>query len=833
MYLLFASCISALSTTPAHAQGYGTQETQNESPLRAQNDTFHSWRYVDDGTSPQTNHRNKWRETNQLDNIEKKEPLSALEKMYAGRITQAPRQFGYDLFTDTTSYGTPTAPMGAVQDDFVLGTGDELLITFTGQRTDQALYKVNPRGHIIIKDIPPLPAAGNTLAQLRGSLDAQLASMHNTQSYISLSAVRQIGVLVVGHVKKPGRKALNAFHSVLDALNFAGGVTKDGSLRQIKLVRNGHSTIIDLYDLLINGAPDIDMALKDGDRIIIPPIGPSVAVSGAVKRAGIYEIKQVSHKISQNEQAGSEHLTLNNMLKLAGGVLSNGKNRFIRQSLDQSGQENISEVKNFTARTFSNGTILSVMSGKAKRKGTVELVGQTRRPGLYDLSRNKKLSDLLNNPTILGSDIYPLLGIIERWDTEQLSTRYLSFPLRSVLKHDFDISLTDNDVIRLLSNQDIDTLFNTYISDTKDSEKLTNNTKFSDDIFTKGESLKIYLKEHSLHVRGAIRKPGHYPIAQGITLDNILAVAGGTTLEANLDSIEITSANFGSGGQTQGRSGTQRITISLNDTSATNYALSAGDSVRVNQKFRKLEEKSVRITGEVLHPGEYDLLPGDTVLSLIERAGGVSQQAYPSGAIFSREAERRTEESRFRKAARDMQRSLAAAIENDKDRPNATQIEMARSLASELENIEAVGRITIEANPAVLAVKPELDMLLEHGDRLFIPKRPLSVRVNGEVLSPSALQFIEGKAPLDYIHEAGSFTFHADKNRTFVLLPNGSAQPLQVNTWNHKPVFIPPGSTIIVPRDPKPFDFIQGAKEVGQILSNLAVTAVFIDDIRD
>lgn len=124
-------------------------------------------------------------------------------------------------------------------------------------------------------------------------------------------------------------------------------------------------------------------------------------------------------------------------------------------------------------------------------------------------------------------------------------------------------------------------------------------------------------------------------------------------------------------------------------------------------------------------------------------------------------------------------------------------------------------------------------MLLEHGDRLFIPKRPLSVRVSGEVLSPSALQFIEEKNPRDYIDEAGGFTFHADKNRTFVLYPNGSAQPLQVNTWNHKPIFIPPGSTIVVPRDPKPFDFIEGAKEVGQILSNLAVTAVFIDDIRD
>jgi hypothetical protein len=130
-------------------------------------------------------------------------------------------------------------------------------------------------------------------------------------------------------------------------------------------------------------------------------------------------------------------------------------------------------------------------------------------------------------------------------------------------------------------------------------------------------------------------------------------------------------------------------------------------------------------------------------------------------------------------------------------------------------------------------VKPELDLLLQTGDRIYIPKRDLTVRVHGEVLSAASLQFREGKAPLDYINEAGGFTFHADKDRTFVLYPDGSAQPLQVSAWNYKPIFIPPGSTIVVPRDPKPFDFIQSAKDISQILSNLAVTAIFIDDVVD
>ena len=107
------------------------------------------------------------------------------------------------------------------------------------------------------------------------------------------------------------------------------------------------------------------------------------------------------------------------------------------------------------------------------------------------------------------------------------------------------------------------------------------------------------------------------------------------------------------------------------------------------------------------------------------------------------------------------------------------------------------------------------------------------MRVSGEVLSSAILQFRQNKKPIDYIHEAGGFSFNADKDRTFVLYPDGSAKPLQVSAWNHSATMIPPGSTIIVPRDPEPYSFLEGAEDVSQILSNLAITAIFMDDMRD
>lgn len=758
--------------------------------------------------------------------------LSPIEELYANRIIDAPKQFGYDLFVPDNAHDNATiTPMGAVQDDYLLGQGDTLRITFTGQRNDQDDYKIDALGMLSIKDFPPINVVGRTLKQVRDDITNQANTVPNTKAYVSLSSLRQINVLIVGNVKHPGRKTLNSFNTVIDALTLTGGINKDGSLRNIKLVRDGRSILIDLYALLLHGAPGTDISLHDGDRIIIPPLGPTVAIAGAVKRPGIYEIKRTHTGINGLTNDNSEKLNLNEMLGLSGGVLSAGQNRLLKISSTNRGEETITEVTDPFDKVFGDGTILSVVKGGEKRSGTIELVGNTRRPGFHDLSRNKTLSALLHDESVLGDDIYPLIGVIERWNADQMATQYIKYPVRLVLKNEFDLTLQNNDVIWLLSNRDITSI---YDAQNHEKDKMIEEGSRADDAeLLSNESLSSFIKEQSVFIRGAVRRPGAYPVAEGITLDNIIAVAGGLTLDANRESIEVTSKNLGDGHQSFGRSGTQRTIIDLNTTQAENITLSSGDTIRINQKFRKTDEKTVLIIGEVLHPGEYDVLNGDKVSDLIERAGGLTQQAYPEGSIFSRESERKSEELRFRKAAHDMRQRLAAAVEREKNSPDATQIDMVRSLADELTDIQAVGRITVETNPAILTTHPELDMFLEKGDRLYIPKRPLTVRVSGEVLSPASLQFRESKDPIDYIHEAGGFTYHADKDRTFVIYPDGSAEPLQVNTWNHKPIFIPPGSTIIIPRDPKPFDFMESAKDVGQILSNLAITSVFIDDIRD
>lgn len=645
---------------------------------------------------------------------------SAIETMYSDRIVDDLQQFGYDLFgipnTDMRSSlnalgaQSPSIPSGAVQDDFVLGQGDELEVVFTGQRADRGTYKVNSQGQLLIPDFPPIPASGRTIGQVRISIEAAAKQLHNTQAFLSLASVRQIGVLVVGHVKRPGRQTLTVFHTALDALMEAGGVQKTGSLRRIKLVRGGRSTFIDLYGLLMHGSTNMDLQLRDGDRLIVPSIGPTVAVAGEAKRTGIFEILPTARGMAHKPEKSSEKLSLNEMLELGGGVLAPGKNRFLKLGVTPKGQEQLEEIHAPFLPQFSDGAILMVSKGQERRAGTVELQGHTLRPGLHALSKNKNLSSLLSSADLLGSDIYPLIGVIERWDGEELSRQLLDFPLKLVLQNKFDRTLKDGDVIHLFSNAQIKQLSATPVAKI---QPVSLGSRPEEDLdLIEDETLAGFLRERAAFLRGAVRQPGHYPIAEGISLESVIASAGGLALEANTSNIEVTSSHNGPNAFRQ--------RVNFREDNPKDIIIGPGDSVRVNQKFKKIADNSVLIMGEVKNPGRYDLVPGDKISDLVKRAGGLNEHAYPYGAIFSRASERKAEEARFRAQAREVELAIGAALEADDEKVNAGKIAEARSLASELRNAQGVGRITVEADPGILSTNPELDLLLESGrDRNF------------------------------------------------------------------------------------------------------------------
>jgi polysaccharide export outer membrane protein len=148
----------------------------------------------------------------------------------------------------------------------------------------------------------------------------------------------------------------------------------------------------------------------------------------------------------------------------------------------------------------------------------------------------------------------------------------------------------------------------------------------------------------------------------------------------------------------------------------------------------------------------------------------------------------------------------------------------AQQIVTELKTTTPVGRVVVEADPAVLESKPQLDPLMEPGDTVFVPKRPISVAVAGEVLNATSLQFEPGATPKDYIQEAGGYTQSAEPDNVFIVLPNGQAAPVKTSFWNFTPVEVPPGSTIVVPKNLAPFDLSTFLKDSTQILSQLAIS---------
>lgn len=759
---------------------------------------------------------------------------SALEDIYSTRLRAPIRQFGYDSIGPVSS--GQTAGRGAVQDSYILQAGDEVSLLIRGNTNQSTPVVIGDDGSLIIDNLPPISAAGKSVSAVRQEITALLKDVYNTDVFLSITKTRQIAVTVAGNVAHPGQVTLSTYNTVLDALGSAGGVQKTGSLRQISLIRNHRTQIIDLYGVLVYGSGSADLSLRDGDRITVPPIGPTLAIAGATKRPAIYEILPAilatGRTSSAPTPANSQTLSLNDLLDLSGGAVLPAKTRYIRLNLANRAADSVSEITNFSDRLFADGDILMIRqadpSGDDLRHGTIELKGASPQAGLFALTETPSLSALLTNDSLLSNTVYPLIGVIERRDPKHLSKELIAFSPLQILAKKHDVALRESDVVTLFSRDDVAHLKPPEDIDAPvDTPAGISGDPPAPSPADMTDELKNFLIEHAVFVRGSIRAAGSYPIAESTSLDELLAIAGGASLEANTRSVEIT--------HTRGDTSTRRNHMDLATTPAALITLHAGDTIRIGQNFKRIEDRHVTLTGEVKNPGSYDLIAGDTLGSLIKRAGGLTEQAYPQGAIFSRKSERLREEQRYKSQARGLEFNLAAALQSpQKDtKPNDQELALARNLIAELKGAEALGRITVQADPAILATHPDQDILLESSDKIYIPKRPLTVRVAGEVLSPASLQFRSGKSPHDYINEAGGFAYNADQDRAFVVYPDGSAQPLSVSAWNYQATLIPPGSTIIVPQDPKPLTFMDGAKDLSQILANLATTAIFAEDITD
>jgi protein involved in polysaccharide export with SLBB domain len=267
------------------------------------------------------------------------------------------------------------------------------------------------------------------------------------------------------------------------------------------------------------------------------------------------------------------------------------------------------------------------------------------------------------------------------------------------------------------------------------------------------------------------------------------------------------------------------------------------DVIRFRPIFSDRQDGRVTIVGEVRYPGTFDVRRGERLSSVLARAGGLTDEAYALGAIFTRRSAATAESEANQREAKELEVALAAAAQRGSFTSNVstsaaagaagqTAADVVNNLIFELRTAPALGRITITADPSVLVVHPDLDIAMEGGDTLYIPKRPSTISVTGEVLNTGSFTYRNDLTVKDYIALAGGTRETADEGRTFVVLPDGTARPVEESwlTFNQNQI-IPPGSIIVVPVAVAPFNFmatLTNISNLASIASSLAVTALSV-----
>ncbi len=793
---------------------------------------------------------------------------STIEEDYRARLgDRSLRQFGYDVFQ---SGSAPTGVRaGAIGDDYVLGIGDEIEVSFRGATNASETVRVDRDGRIVVGALRPVQAAGRSL----GSVRAELASLTRstllaTDVYVSVGEVRAISVFVGGEVERPGQVSLTSLSDIASAIARAGGVRRSGSLRQVRIVRAGGGSIsVDLYGLLGIGAPS-NVRLRDGDRIIVPVIGPTVAVAGAVARPGIYELRGTA--------------SVAEVVAFAGGAVRQRGAQIVISRIAADGTETFVRAPSAGSSVLGGDAIQLVGGSPGGTVGRVQLSGNVSNPGPRPLMSAETIADLVGRPEDLRADTYQLVAGLVRRDAGTGARVIELVNLARELRERPSTRLQGDDRLYILSRRDIEFLNGVAVRSIvlgqpnplpqcrslDNLEALVRDTQATrfhpvtrggfvvggpsnlragsvagtlaaggsseeaggadvarladEDIcsptFEQEPDLLPILIENSISVGGSIRRPGAYPVAGPVSARDLSILADGVLTGASNMELDITRASSGLAERTQLDPAGNLLRTTL---------VGPGDDLRFNAEMPRYESSGVLLSGEVNRPGLYTVRKGERLSELIARAGGLSEQAYAYGAVFTRRSVKQAQEEGFRRTARELNNSLIAVAARSTEKSSDGLIGAA-SIIQSLAQTEAPGRMVVEADPRVLERRPDLDTVLEAGDSIFIPKTPNYVLVLGDVNNPGAHQFVAGKAATNYLTDAGGALATADRRRTFVVLPNGQAQPLRVSGWSGIDGAPPPGSTIIVPKNIDPLYRLSIFRDVTTIIAQLATSVATV-----
>ncbi|MDB3975816.1 SLBB domain-containing protein [Gammaproteobacteria bacterium] len=346
----------------------------------------------------------------------------------------------------------------------------------------------------------------------------------------------------------------------------------------------------------------------------------------------------------------------------------------------------------------------------------------------------------------------------------------------------------------------------------------------SDITLQDGDVIFVPFIENSVILGGAFKRPFRYEFLEGETLKDAINLAGGFVSDVlNDPKIELSSVD---------RLASKRNITYLNYSTDLDREIRDGDVINTSS-IAGLSPQSISLTGEIMKPGEYSIQPGETILDIINRAGGYTEQAYFQGAVFLREAVAVSQKKAFSRSADQLENTIVDVItKNSIDQVTEFTLSPISVLIKRLRNEDPLGRMVVNLDLLDLKTNPITNFTLEDGDSLFIPKRQDFVSIVGEVLNGTTVNFDPNLTVDQYIQLSGGLNDSADKDKIFIILPNGRSQLVRRSLFTSTNQILP-GSTIVISRDSRPFDAINLTQIITPILADLATSAAAIAAISN
>lgn len=710
-------------------------------------------------------------------------------------VTKLPL-FGRDIFQNTLDSFRPATDI-PIPANYIMGPGDTLVIQLYGKENLAHSLVLNREGQIQFPQIGPVTLAGLTFSQAQKVIEQIVSEqMIGVKASVTMGALRTIRVFVLGEVKRPGSFTVGSLATMTNALFASGGITDVGSLRNIQLKRAGELiTTLDLYTLLLNGDTSKDARLLPGDVIFVPPLGKTVGITGQVKRPATYEIR--------------DEATINTLISLSGGLTNNAYlpiSYLVRH--DNFGERTLINIDLSTPEgklyELRDGDLLSIASKLEFINNQVTLSGHVKRPGPRSWGQGLRFTDLIPTPHELLPNPDIDIALIQRFSVETRRVEVILFSPTEAWQN------PGSGKDPLLQGYDVVQIFN---YDDKRDEQLA-------DVVTQLDAqARFNERKKVVSISGSVRFPGIYPLADNMTSRQLIQLAGGLT-ESALDSNgEITRYGI----DDDRRRVVAHIEVNLSDKPV---QMEPGDTLQVKQIPLWKQKETVELVGEVMFPGTYTILPGETLLDVLTRAGGITPHAYPKGAVFSRLELRELEQQRLRELKDKLQSELAASsaagVQTGQEQVSP---EEAEQLMKNLNAVKPLGRMVIDL-PAILKSPQHHDFQLESGDTLTIPRYKPSVTVVGEVQYPTSHFYDQTMDAISYIERSGGFKKNADQQRVYIVKANGSVIQPESSAWFRADrETIQPGDTIVVPMETDRIDKLTIWAKVTQIIYQAALGA--------